>query len=167
MSQVTLHIGGISYTVACADGQEAHVARLGAMIDEKYAQLGESKAPRETQNLVFAALFLADELDEIKSTPQPGSTPAPAPPPVAEAPDEEKPKGKKAELRAEIEELRQESQRLEAERDALAKELRTLQPGAGAQVDMFGDDVLAARLEALADRAESFAEALESGAPTP
>ena len=42
MSTVTLSIGPKSYTVACADGQEAHIKALGAMIAEKYAQLGSA-----------------------------------------------------------------------------------------------------------------------------
>ena len=66
MSTVTLSIGPKTYTVACADGQEAHIRALGAMIAEKYAQLGSARAPLEAQNLVFAALFLADELAEAR-----------------------------------------------------------------------------------------------------
>lgn len=66
MSTVTLSIGPKTYAVACADGQEAHITALGAIIAEKYAQLGTARAPLEAQNLVFAALFLADELAEAR-----------------------------------------------------------------------------------------------------
>ena len=66
MSTVTLNIGPKTYTVACADGEEAHIEALGAMIAEKYALLGASRAPLEAHNLLFAALFLADELAEAR-----------------------------------------------------------------------------------------------------
>lgn len=77
MSTVTLSIGPKSYTIACADGQEAHIKALGAMIAEKYAQLGTARAPLEAQNLLFAALFMADELAEARKLI--ASPPAPAP----------------------------------------------------------------------------------------
>ena len=64
MSEVRLSIGGRDYTVACADGEEAHVTRLGEAIDGKFRQLGGSVSNKEAQNLLFAALLLADELHE-------------------------------------------------------------------------------------------------------
>jgi cell division protein ZapA len=66
MSQVTLKIGPKSYTIACGPGEEAKITSLGAIIDEKYAALGAARAPLEAQNLVFAALFMADELTETR-----------------------------------------------------------------------------------------------------
>ncbi|NTZ41541.1 cell division protein ZapA [Altererythrobacter sp. SALINAS58] len=63
-SQVTLSIGGRLYTVTCAAGEEAHVKQLAAIIDQKMAQLGANKAPQASQNLLFCALLLADELHE-------------------------------------------------------------------------------------------------------
>lgn len=66
MSTVTLTIGPKSYAVACADGQEPQLEALGAMVAEKYAQIGAARAPLEAQNLLFAALFLADELNEMR-----------------------------------------------------------------------------------------------------
>ncbi|MFN7157810.1 MAG: cell division protein ZapA [Erythrobacter cryptus] len=66
MSTVTLTIGPKSYAVACADGQEPQLEALGAMVAEKYAQIGAARAPLEAQNLLFAALFLADELNELR-----------------------------------------------------------------------------------------------------
>ena len=61
MSTVALRIGGKNYTVACADGEEAHLAKLGAMVDAKLRQMEGNLAPQEAQNLLFAALLLADE----------------------------------------------------------------------------------------------------------
>lgn len=83
MSQVTLTIGGKSHTVACADGDEEQIVRLGAMIEAKLAQLGGNLSASPTQNLLFAALLLADELQEMRAG-RPGSDPqsAPTPPPA-------------------------------------------------------------------------------------
>lgn len=65
MSEVALQIGGRAYKVACADGEEAHIRHLARIIDGKLASLGNS-AVNETQALLFAALFLADELEEAR-----------------------------------------------------------------------------------------------------
>lgn len=80
MSQVTLTIGGKSHTVACADGDEEQIVRLGAMIEAKLAQLGGNLSASPTQNLLFAALLLADELQEMRAgRPDNSPTPPPAP----------------------------------------------------------------------------------------
>ena len=67
MSNVTLTIGGREYTVACADGEEAHIATLGRTIDGKLAQMGGAGGQSESRTLLFAALLLADELHEARS----------------------------------------------------------------------------------------------------
>lgn len=66
MSNVTLTIGGRDYAVACDPGEEAQVARLGAMIDAKLTSMGTAASQGETRNLLFAALLLADEVHELK-----------------------------------------------------------------------------------------------------
>ncbi|GAA4643943.1 hypothetical protein GCM10023115_19030 [Pontixanthobacter gangjinensis] len=68
MSEVKLSIAGRDYTVACAEGEEAHVISLGGLIDEKLGQLRGSLSSSESQNLLFGALFLADELHEARKT---------------------------------------------------------------------------------------------------
>lgn len=65
MSNVQLAIGGRGYTVACADGEEAHVAQLGRIIDGMVTS-GGLKAQSEQRMLLYAALMLADELDEAR-----------------------------------------------------------------------------------------------------
>lgn len=65
MSEVTLIIAGRKHIVACADGEEAHIAELGQMIDRKFAQLGNPTGP-DSQKMLFAALLLADELHEAR-----------------------------------------------------------------------------------------------------
>jgi cell division protein ZapA len=150
MSTVTLSIGPKNYTVACADGQEAHIQALGAMIAEKYARLGSSRAPLEAQNLLFAALFLADELAEARKQAAPPAPPA--------APDQS----------AEVEALRAAIAGLEQE---LAEARNAAPPPAPAPAtlphpDLFGGPDrtadLADRLEALAAHIEESAAALEA-----
>ncbi|PKB25151.1 cell division protein ZapA [Novosphingobium kunmingense] len=76
MSNVTLQIGGRSYTVACADGEEEHIAALGRKIGEKVEQLGPGHS--EVRQLLFAALLLSDELHEARGRPDGTSGPVPA-----------------------------------------------------------------------------------------
>ena len=70
MSDVSLTIGGRTYSVACEDGQESHLHALGARVDAKLAQLGGALSPQESQNLLFAALFLADDVHEAEKAAQ-------------------------------------------------------------------------------------------------
>jgi cell division protein ZapA len=80
MSNVTLQIGGRAYTVACAAGEEDHVAGLGRMIDDKVQAMGTGH--NEVRQLLFAALLLADELHDSRR--RPAAEPASA---VTAAPD--------------------------------------------------------------------------------
>ncbi len=144
MSTVTLTIGPKTYTIACAAGEEAHISALGAIIAEKYAQLGAARAPLEAQNLLFAALFLADELAEVRK----GNAPTPAPAP---APDQQAIEA----LRAAIAQLEDDLAAARAAADAADADL-----SGGADVS----DALAQQLEALATRAEATASALEAAA---
>lgn len=64
MSDVTLRIGGRSYAVACAAGEEKHVQALGDLIADKVDQMGGTHS--EPRQLLFAALLLADELHELR-----------------------------------------------------------------------------------------------------
>lgn len=72
MSNVSLSIGGRSFTVACAAGEEAHISALGRLIDTKLAAMGSPGGQSESRMLLFAALLLADEVHDLKSKmPQP------------------------------------------------------------------------------------------------
>ncbi len=155
MSTVNIKIGPGTYPVACGDGEEAQVEKLAKIIDEKYSQLGDARAPRESQNLLFTALLLADELAEARSQDfqenQTGHK------------DDEKPEGKKAELKAEIKLLR-------AANQALNEELEDMRNDPQRKSGLFVDDrsdakALAGKLEELATRAEATADALEGYAP--
>lgn len=72
MTNVTLSIGGRSFTVACADGEEAHVGRLGTLIDAKVTEAAAT-GQTETRMLLYAALLLADEVHELKIRPEPAN----------------------------------------------------------------------------------------------
>lgn len=74
MSNVTLQIGGRSYMVACAEGEESHVSAMGRLIDEKVQTIGTGH--NEVRQLLFAALLLADELQESSNRGIAGSAPA-------------------------------------------------------------------------------------------
>lgn len=82
MSNVSLQIGGRPFTVACAEGEEAHLEMLGRMIDERVRKLGAAAGQSESRMMLYAALFLADELHEEHRK---------APPPAGEAPVEAQP----------------------------------------------------------------------------
>ena len=82
MTDLTLHLGGHSYTIACEPGDEAHVHALGAMIEARLANLPSQLAHNDARGLLFAALMLADELDTLQrdaahiDTAAPGAAPA-------------------------------------------------------------------------------------------
>ena len=66
MGQVTVTINDKVYRIACDDGQEPHILRLGAMIEQKLAGMGGAPGHAESRVLLFAALLLADEVFELK-----------------------------------------------------------------------------------------------------
>ena len=88
MTNVNLLIGGRTFSVACAAGEEDHIAGLGRMIDARLHAMGGVTGQTETRTLLFAALLLADELHESlhgAGTPVPQPTPPPPPEPVEDA----------------------------------------------------------------------------------
>ncbi len=77
MSNLDLQIGGRSFRVACAPGEEDHVTRLGRMIDDKITAMGDMSGQAESRMLLFAALQLADELHEaVNRSAKPGGAPS-------------------------------------------------------------------------------------------
>lgn len=67
MAETTLSIAGRHYDVHCRDGEEAHLAHLAHLIGAK-AEQARQNAPglTEVRTLLFAALFLADEINDLK-----------------------------------------------------------------------------------------------------
>lgn len=63
MGQVAINIRGRQYTIACDDGQEAHLARLGRYLDKRAEELATSAGSvSDALLLVMVALVVADEL---------------------------------------------------------------------------------------------------------
>lgn len=69
MAEVTLSIAGRNYDITCRDGDEAHLLILADLVDQK-ARTARQGTPglTEVRQLLFAALFLADELSELRRT---------------------------------------------------------------------------------------------------
>ncbi len=83
MAQVTIRINGYAYTVGCEDGQEDHLARMAAEIEQRINSIkaigGQSG---EARLLMLASLLLADELYDVKNNGA-SSSAAQAPEPAA------------------------------------------------------------------------------------
>ena len=77
MSEVKLQVGGRPYKVSVADGQEDNLRSLAATVDAKLAGMGKNISSNEAKNLLFAAILLADELEDAKKK---ASAPPPPPP---------------------------------------------------------------------------------------
>ncbi|HEX2763083.1 MAG TPA: cell division protein ZapA [Allosphingosinicella sp.] len=81
MASVEVEIAARKYSVACRDGEEAHLRSVAAIVDTKAqdaaAALGSLS---ESRQLLFASLLLADEVKEHRSGqgPAPRAEPDPA-----------------------------------------------------------------------------------------
>jgi len=63
MGQVSITIRGRAYQIACDDGQEAHLARLGRYLDQRAEQLASAGGGiSDPLLLVMVGLVVADEL---------------------------------------------------------------------------------------------------------
>lgn len=86
MAEVTLAIGGYSYQVACRDGEEAHLLRLGEMV---HARVNEARGAvgnaSEVRQLLLSALLFADEALDAKAGAQPASVQSAIPAGLTEA----------------------------------------------------------------------------------
>jgi len=78
MASVELEVGGRKYTLACRDGEEAHLRSVAAVVDRKAREAGSALGNLgEARQLLFAALLLADELgDERGGGAAKGAAPA-------------------------------------------------------------------------------------------
>ena len=89
MSDVVLTLGGRAYSVACASGEEAHIADLGRIIEDKLRSLPGGMGKNDSRSMLFAALLLADELFELRKA-EKSQAPAKSAPsaPAAATPDQ-------------------------------------------------------------------------------
>jgi cell division protein ZapA len=68
MAEVELSIGGHLYALTCADGEEASLLRLGRVVDDQVMTArGAIGNLTESRQLLFAALFLADQLETLSN----------------------------------------------------------------------------------------------------
>lgn len=67
MAETMLQIMGRHYPIRCRDGEEAHLQHLAGLIEQK-ARDAQQNSPgmTEVRTLLFASLFLADELNDLK-----------------------------------------------------------------------------------------------------
>ncbi len=105
MARVTLEIGGQRWPVACRDGEEAEVLRLGEMLAARWEPAQRAAGDAGTARvMLLIALMLADELSDLQGKAsaleqraaalqeraaaleeQAAAAPAPAPAPVGDA----------------------------------------------------------------------------------
>lgn len=65
MGQVTVNINGRRYQIACDDGQEAHLSRLGTYVDKRVGELVAAVGQvGDSRLLVMVSLLVADELSD-------------------------------------------------------------------------------------------------------
>ncbi|MEM7700988.1 MAG: cell division protein ZapA [Pseudomonadota bacterium] len=174
MPEVAIKIGPRTYQVRCGEGEQERISALGAMIAEKYALLGQSRAPQEAQNLLFTALFMADDLSEARNEADKAYRKAKSAKDELEASlskvqhEQSRSGGKKAELRAEIETLKKAEAQARDEIKSLKEELTALREANEHQHDLFGapvdENTIASALERVAERAEATANAMEEAA---
>lgn len=68
MAQVAVEINGRKYQIACDDGQEAHLKRLGDYIDNRVHELVAAVGQvGDARLLVMVSLLIADELSDAYS----------------------------------------------------------------------------------------------------
>lgn len=67
MPQVVVTINTRSYAVACGDGEEEHLLRLAAKVDERVTSLArEVGQVGDARLLLMAALLMADDLEQAE-----------------------------------------------------------------------------------------------------
>ncbi len=75
MAEVDIIINGRNYKVACDDGQEEHLAKLGAFVDERIKELVDAVGQiGDSRLLVMASLLISDELADAERRAQEAET---------------------------------------------------------------------------------------------
>jgi len=63
MAQVSVTINGREYSIACDDGQEAHLGKLGEYLDSRVGELAATMGQiGDARLLIMAGLLVSDEL---------------------------------------------------------------------------------------------------------
>jgi cell division protein ZapA len=80
MASVEIMIADRKYQLACRDGEEAHLRSVAALVDRKARDAGAAVGNMtEARQLLFAALLLADELQDQRAGKSGGAAPQPDP----------------------------------------------------------------------------------------
>jgi cell division protein ZapA len=83
MASVEVEIAARKYSVACRDGEEAHLRSVAAIVDSKARDAASALGSlSEARQLLFASLLLADELKEQRSGQAPAAPTASGPAPA-------------------------------------------------------------------------------------
>lgn len=70
MAQVALDINGRRYEMACDDGQEERLRRVGHFLDQRVRALARQVGPvGENRLLLMAALMVSDEMLDVAENP--------------------------------------------------------------------------------------------------
>lgn len=84
MAEVDLEVGGHRYVLSCRDGDEDHLREIAGMVHAKALDAARTMGGMsEARQLLFAALMLADEVNDLRAatTAKPAPAPAPSAPP--------------------------------------------------------------------------------------
>lgn len=77
MAEVSIELGGRQHRVACRDGSEDQVRRLGQLLQQRWDAAEKASGGLSAErSMLFVALMLADALDEAQRTPKPAATTA-------------------------------------------------------------------------------------------
>ena len=69
MASVDVEIASRGHSLACRDGEEAHLRSLAAIVDRKARDAAAAVGSMgEARQLLFASLLLADELKEVRAS---------------------------------------------------------------------------------------------------
>jgi cell division protein ZapA len=65
MAQVNVTVNGRSYSIACDDGQEAHLVRLSRYVDQRVGELVAAVGQvGEARLMLMVSLLLADQISD-------------------------------------------------------------------------------------------------------
>lgn len=68
MGTVALRVGGKLHRIACRDGEEPHLERLGSLLDRHAAAAEHASGGSPERAMLLIALMLADELQEAEKS---------------------------------------------------------------------------------------------------
>lgn len=75
MGEVTLSIAGRMHTIACRDGDELRLERLGELLNRHAEPAQRASGGNYERTLVLLSLIIADMLDENERHPSSGVSP--------------------------------------------------------------------------------------------